>query len=186
MMVRRAAGFGSGKYTEPKGLEKMRQEELELGWKWKAGDRSKRTKLTKSDPAALFIDRNLQLLKPGGRLLIVVPDGILCNSSDAHIREYIMGTKDEETGEFLGGKAIVKAVVSLPERTFSLAGTDAKTSFMYLQKKLHAADKQGPIFFALAEHIGYGPIGAANALAAIGMAVWLSRFARHRSDEPEA
>ena len=38
----------------------------------------------------------------------------------------------------------------------------------------------------LAEQIGYGYIGAANALAAIGMAVWLKRFALHRDDEPEA
>jgi len=103
----------------------------------------------------LFIDRNLQLLKPGGRLLIVVPDGILCNSGDAYVRDYIMGLKDDATGEFIGGKAIVKAVVSLPERAFSMAGTDAKTSFIYIQKKRHATDRQGPIFFALAEHVGY-------------------------------
>ena len=107
--------FGSGKYDNPKGLEKMRRDDLslELGWKWKPGDRRKRKKLTKADPAALFIDRNLQLLKPGGSLLIVVPDGILCNSGDAFIREYLIGTKDEESGEFLGGKAILKALSPL-------------------------------------------------------------------------
>jgi len=149
--------FGSGKYDNPKGLEKMRREDLglELGWKWKAGDHRGRTKLKKADPAALFIDRNLQLLKPGGRLLIIVPDGILCNSGDAYIREYIMGTKDEETGEFLGGKAILKAVVSLPTETFAISGTGAKTSFIYLQKKRHPAEKQGPVFMAVAEHVGY-------------------------------
>jgi len=32
------------------------------------------------DPAVLFIDRCLQLLKPGGLLMMVVPDGILSNS----------------------------------------------------------------------------------------------------------
>lgn len=37
----------------------------------------------------------------------------------------------------------------------------------------------------LAEQIGYGPIGAANALAAIGMSVWLRYFALHRDDAPE-
>jgi len=149
--------FGSGKYDDPKGLEKMRREDLglELGWKWKAGDHRRRTKLKKADPAALFIDRNLQLLKPGGRLLIIVPDGILCNSGDAYIREYIMGTKDEETDEFLGGKAILKAVVSLPTETFAISGTGAKTSFIYLQKKRHPAEKQGPVFMAVAEHVGY-------------------------------
>jgi len=149
--------FGSGKYDDPKGLAKMRKEELdlELGWKWKAGDRSKKKAIDKADPAALFVDRNLQLLKPGGRLLIVVPDGILCNSGDAYIREYIMGSKDEETGEFLGGKAILKAVVSLPTETFAISGTGAKTSFIYLQKKKHASEKQGPVFMAVAEHVGY-------------------------------
>jgi len=149
--------FGSGKYDDPRGLARMRTADLglELGWSWKPGDRSKRKELKKSDPAALFIDRNLQLLKPGGRLLIVVPDGILCNSGDAYIREYIMGTKDEETGEFLGGKAVVRAVVSLPTETFSIAGTGAKTSFMYLQKKRHPADKQGAVFMGVAEHVGY-------------------------------
>lgn len=149
--------FGSGKYDDPNGLEKMRREDLglELGWKWKAGDHRGRTKLKKADPAALFIDRNLQLLKPGGRLLIIVPDGILCNSGDAYIREYIMGTKDEETGEFLGGKAILKAVVSLPTETFSISGTNAKTSFIYVQKKRHPSEKQGPVFMAVAEHVGF-------------------------------
>jgi type I restriction enzyme M protein len=66
-----------------------------------------------------------------------------------------MGAKDPETNEFIGGKAIVRAVVGLPERTFSLAGTDVKTSFLYIQKKRHPAEKQGPIFFAAAEHVGY-------------------------------
>lgn len=149
--------FGSGKYDDPIGLAKMRRDDLGLGlgWSWKPGDRSKRKELSKADPAALFIDRNLQLLKPGGKLLIVVPDGILCNSGDAYIREYITGIKDKETGEFLGGKALIKAVVSLPERAFSMAGTDAKTSFIYVSKKRHPAERQGPVFFALAEHVGY-------------------------------
>ena len=149
--------FGSGKYDDPRGLAKMRDETrgLELGWSWTPGNRAKRKELKKADPASLFIDRNLQLLKPGGRLLIVVPDGILCNSGDAYIREYLMGTKDEETGEFLGGKAIVRAVVSLPTETFSIAGTGAKTSFLYVQKKRHPAEKQGAVFMAVAEHVGY-------------------------------
>jgi type I restriction enzyme M protein len=148
--------FGAGKYTDPKGLARMRRDDLglELGWKWN-GDRNKRKALDKSDPASLFLDRNLQLLKPGGRLLIIVPDGILCNSGDAYVREYLMGTRDEETQIFLGGKAIVKAVVSLPTETFSIAGTGAKTSFLFLQKKRHSTDKQGAVFMAVAEHVGY-------------------------------
>lgn len=106
------------------------------------------------DPAVLFIDRCLQLLKPGGRLLIVLPDGILCNSGDRYVREYLMGTKDEATGQFLGGKAVIKAVVSLPPVTFRLSGAGAKTSFLYLQKK-RPGDEQGPVFMAVADNVGF-------------------------------
>ncbi|WP_295606574.1 N-6 DNA methylase [uncultured Lamprocystis sp.] len=115
------------------------------------------------DPAVLFIDRCLQLLKPGGRLLIVLPDGVLCNSGDRYVREYIMGRKDEQTGEFVGGKAIVKAVISLPSDTFKLSGTGAKTSILYLQKRHASADDhnrflpepQTDVFMAVADTLGY-------------------------------
>lgn len=115
------------------------------------------------DPAVLFIDRCLQLLKPGGRLLIILPDGVLCNSGDRYVREYIMGKKDPETGEFVGGKAVVKAVISLPSDTFKLSGTGAKTSILYVQKRKASEDDpqrflpepQGDVFMAVADTLGY-------------------------------
>lgn len=107
------------------------------------------------DPAVLFIDRCLQLLKPGGLLMMVVPDGILSNSGDQYIREYIMGKKNTVTGEFEGGKAILKAVVSLPTETFKLSGAGAKTSLLYIQKKQHEGVKQGEVFMAVANEIGF-------------------------------
>ena len=118
---------------------------------------------TSIDPAVLFLDRCLQLLKPGGRLLIILPDGVLCNSGEKHVREYIMGKKDEETGQFHGGKAIVKAVISLPQDTFKLAGTGAKTSILYLQKRhareddpnQFADEPQTDVFMAVADTLGY-------------------------------
>lgn len=58
------------------------------------------------DPAVLFIDRCLQLLKPGGRLLIVLPDGILCNSGDRYVREYIMGKKTKKPASLLAVKLL--------------------------------------------------------------------------------
>lgn len=135
------------------------------------------------DPAVLFIDRCLQLLKPGGRLLIVLPDGVLCNSGDRYVREYIMGKKDEKTGQFHGGKAIVKAVISLPSDAFKLSGTGAKTSILYLQKRKASPkdpekfldEPQTDVFMAVADSLGYVvknnvedySTGATNDLAAI-------------------
>lgn len=128
-------------------------------------DSKERWKLASNglDMAVLFIDRCLELLKPGGRLLMVLPDGILCNSGDRYVREYIMGKKDETTGKFSGGKAIIKAVVSLPSDTFALSGTGAKTSILYLQKRAahhedentFANQEQGDVFMAVADTLGY-------------------------------
>ena len=108
------------------------------------------------DPAVLFIDRYLQLLRPGGLLLIVLPDGVLCNSGDRYVREYIMGKKDEKTGQFVGGKAIVKAVISLPSDTFKLSGTGAKTSILFLQKRHASKDHPETIPAGTARRCIYG------------------------------
>ena len=115
------------------------------------------------DLSVLFLDRCLQLLKPGGRLLRVGPDSILCNSTTRYLREYLMGKKDEKTGQFHGGKAVVKAVISLPADTFKLSGTGAKTSILYVQKR--RADPKDPsrfidepqtdVFMAVADTLGY-------------------------------
>ena len=112
-------------------------------------------RVNSTDQAVLFIDRYLQLLKPGGRLIIVLPDGILSNSSYKYVREYLMGKKNEITGEFEGGRAVVKAVVSLPTVTFQLSGTGAKTSFLYIKKKEHDNEKQEAVFMAVADEIGF-------------------------------
>lgn len=132
---------------------KMNSNKLSLGSK--PDSKGKWKEVNSIDPAVLFIDRNLQLLKKGGLLMIVIPDGILSNSGDKYVREYIMGKKNEVTGEFEGGKAILKAVISLPAETFSLSGAGAKTSLLYLKKKEHSGEKQGPVFMAVADEVGF-------------------------------
>lgn len=135
------------------GQNRMNSDGLSLGSK--PDSRGYWKEVNSIDPAVLFIDRNLQLLKPGGLLMIVVPDGILSNSGDKYVREYIMGKKNPVTGEFEGGKAILKAVISLPQETFALSGAGAKTSLLYVKKKEHPGEKQGPVFMAVAEEVGF-------------------------------
>lgn len=135
------------------GSNKMNSDGLSLGSK--PNNKGKWAQVNSIDPAVLFIDRCLQLLKPGGLMMMVVPDGILSNSGDQYVREYIMGKKNSVTGEFEGGKAILKAVVSLPQETFKLSGAGAKTSLLYVKKKEHAGEKQGPVFMAVADEVGF-------------------------------
>lgn len=70
----------------------------------------------------LFINRCLDLLKPGGRLGIVLPETIL-NSNDT---EYVR--------KFVEGRAYIRAVVSLGEATFKSSKANVKTSVLFLQK----------------------------------------------------
>lgn len=132
---------------------KMSEYGLSLGSK--PDSKGKWKEVNSIDPAVLFIDRYLQLLKPGGLCMMVVPDGILSNSGNKYVREYLMGKKNEVTGEFEGGKAVLKAVISLPQETFALSGAGAKTSLLYFKKKEHKGEKQGPVFMAVADEVGF-------------------------------
>jgi type I restriction enzyme M protein len=147
--------FGSGKYVSPDGLGKMRDRTrgYALGWSWKRGS-SKKKALTRVDPAVLFLDRNLGLLKPGGVLGIVLPDGLLGPAYD-YIHDYLFGKLDPESSERSGGKAILLAVVSLSKETFAISGTVAKTSFVLLQKHGPDTPPQRSVFVAAAEHVGF-------------------------------
>ncbi len=70
----------------------------------------------------LFIERCLDLLMPGGRLGIVLPEGVFNNPSLAYVRE------------FVEDRAFLRAVVSLPQETFFSSGASVKASLLFLQK----------------------------------------------------
>ncbi|RLC74785.1 MAG: hypothetical protein DRI61_16035, partial [Chloroflexi bacterium] len=141
--------FGSkGKVTDKKILQ-----QYDLGYKWKkdktTGRWIKTDKLLDGQtPEILFIERSLQFLKPYGRMAIVLPDGILSNSSLEYVRQWVMD------------HARVLAVVSLPPETFIPFGSGPKASVLFLQKlpeeELKKLKKEGyNIFFASVKKIGY-------------------------------
>jgi len=70
----------------------------------------------------IFVERCLSLLKPGGRMGIVLPDGNLNNPSLAWLRRWCEG------------KARILAVVSLPEETFRSADATVKASLVFLRR----------------------------------------------------
>ncbi|MEO6817126.1 MAG: N-6 DNA methylase [Edaphobacter sp.] len=77
---------------------------------------------SKTKTEILFIERCLALLKPGGKLGIVLPEGIFNNPSLAYVRE------------FCENRAFIRAVVSLPQETFFSSGASVKASLLFLQK----------------------------------------------------
>ena len=69
----------------------------------------------------LFIERNLNFLKPGGRMAIVLPQGRFNNSTDKYIRD------------FIAERCRILAVVGLHGNTFK-PHTGTKTSVLFVQK----------------------------------------------------
>jgi len=103
-------------------------------------------------PEVLFIERCVQWLRPGGRLGIVLPDGILGNPGDEYIRYWILR------------HCWVLASIDLPVKSFIVeANVNILTSLLFLKKKsqqdIQAADlgqKQDyPVFMAVAEKVGF-------------------------------
>ncbi len=100
----------------------------------------------KIDRHILFIERALDMIKPGGRLAIVLPQGIFNNTNDRYIREFIMK------------KARILAVIGLHGNSFK-PHTGTKTSLLFLRKwKEEELDEGGnpkltdyPIFFAVSK-----------------------------------
>lgn len=92
----------------------------------------------------LFIERNLDFLKPGGRMAIVLPQGRFNNISDKHIREFITD------------RARILAIIGLHGNTFK-PHTGTKTSVLFLQKwddNLCPKTDDYPIFFAVSDKGG--------------------------------
>ena len=69
----------------------------------------------------LFIERNLNFLKPGGRMAVVLPQGRFNNASDKYIRDYI------------AERCRILAVVGLHGNVFK-PHTGTKTSVLFVQK----------------------------------------------------
>lgn len=70
----------------------------------------------------LFIERCLNLLKPNGRMGIVLPEGVLDNTNLDKVRK------------FFEKKAAISLVVSLPSELFLKSGATVKTSILFMRK----------------------------------------------------
>ena len=106
-------------------------------------------KVNKISRDILFIERNLDFLKDGGRMAIVLPQGRFNNTSDERTRKFIMD------------RARLIAVVGLDGNTFK-PHTGTKTSVLFVQK--WNEDKKSktynpkvedyPIFMAVSQNSG--------------------------------
>ena len=119
---------------------------FDLGYKWTHNNNEYyKTKSVYPNQNAeiLFIERCLQLLKEGGRMAIVLPNGNFENPSLEYLRYYIKL------------KAKILAIINLPQETFIPFGTGVKTSLLFLEKDTPNKVRQYPIFFGRVTKLGY-------------------------------
>lgn len=132
----------------------LNQYELAQVWEKTEDGEFRRTGKKQSSvaPEILFIERCLKWLKPGGRMGIVLPDGILGNPAAEYIRWWILR------------HSWVLASVDLPVEAFIVeANVNILTSLLFLKRKtteeIRAEDLGGkvdyPVFMAVAERVGY-------------------------------
>jgi type I restriction enzyme M protein len=78
----------------------------------------------------LFIERCLNLLKPGGRMGIVLPEGVLNNTNLQKIRD------------FIESKAKILLITSIPQDVFIASGATVKPSLLFFKKFTEEEAKQ--------------------------------------------
>jgi len=97
----------------------------------------------------LGLERCIHFLTPGGKLAIVLPDGVFVNRSYAYVRRLV------------DAKMRIEAIVSLPIQTFTPFGAAVKTCVMFARKWKHGerTDKNYDIFLGRLDNIGYDGTG---------------------------
>lgn len=102
------------------------------------GDSSKNKRVNNQTRDVLFIERCLRFLKPGGRLAIVLPQGIFNGTNLEYVRNYIFQ------------KARILSVVGLHQNTFKpFAGVKASVLFLQKYNENEEPLKDYPIFMAV-------------------------------------
>ncbi|MFA7762663.1 methylation-associated defense system DNA methyltransferase MAD2 [Streptomyces sp. NRRL S-448] len=110
-------------------------------------------------PEQLFIQRAIEWVKPGGRMGIVLPNGILSNP----------GPTDEAIRRYILEHCWVLASVELPVETFIVdANVNILTTLLFLKRKTDQevrnhrlrTEKPYPVFMAVAEKVGFDRRGA--------------------------
>jgi len=124
----------------------------DLAYRWsrdrRTGRWSKGDSLSKQTaPQILFIERCVQLLKPGGRMGMVVPESLLTSSTAAYVVQWLLE------------RVQIDAVVGMPEALFKTSGkggTHTKTCLLVARRAdgAEGADRPHRIFMAEARWCG--------------------------------
>ena len=128
------------------------QRSFALGHRWKAEAKMGRWLQTRElqpsvPPQVLFIERCLSLVRPGGRIGMVVPESLISGRNYRYVVDYMRDHAD------------LQAVMGMPETLFKTSGrggTHTKTCLLVLRRRAEASERHAiPIFMAEAQWCGH-------------------------------
>ena len=121
----------------------------ELGHKWSNNEFNQWIKTSdlheRQPPQILFIERCLRLLKKGGKLGIVLPEGVFGNPRDRYIIDYLLKNFK------------ILAIISCGHLAY-MPHTHIKTSLLFVEK-ISPPSTSYPIFVAVADRVGHDKNG---------------------------
>jgi type I restriction enzyme M protein len=132
-------------------------EQYDMGHKWTMNKDTKQKEMSATlqpdfPPQLLFLERCLQLLKPGGRLGIVLPESLFGSSSYSHIVRWLQN------------RAQILAIAAMPEPLFKTSGkqgTHTKVCIVVL-RRMPAPNPPVTMFMADAKWCGHDSRGNAT------------------------
>jgi hypothetical protein len=90
-----------------------------------------RDQLSRYPAELMFLERFVQLCRPGGHVAIVLPEGVVANRRLQYVRDWLLG------------RCQVLGVVSLPRGTFRRSGTAAVTATLLLRRRREGEEGEG-------------------------------------------
>ena len=134
-----------------KTVEKRAQvlEAYDLGHQWEIGDTPGSWIMTdavmKSQQLGiLFIERCWKMLRPGGRLAIILPEGYLSTPMHGYVRQWIVE------------HFIIRSLVELPRRLFVKSDADLRSNILVAERKVPGETSTNyPIHASMVRRVGY-------------------------------
>lgn len=120
-----AAGFSRVVGNPPFGDEVKENDEDHLGTN-QLSNFEIATGRTKIDSEQVIVERCIQVLEPGGRFGLVLPDGLLNNQGNQ--------SNCPQSRWMLARRGKIEAIVSLPDHAFRKSGAQNKTSILFFKK----------------------------------------------------
>lgn len=107
---------------------------------WQSTDRVARSQQL----GILFIEKCWKMLRPGGRLAIIVPEGYLSTKAYGYVRQWILE------------HFVIRSLVELPRRIFVKSNADLRSNILLAEKRVAGTIvEEYPIHASMVRRVGY-------------------------------